>query len=110
MPHLLSSLVRRAAAVALVLAWSAQGAFAQMGPILTGQGPINRSMGGASTAAPIDSIGALFWNPATTSALPNSVDIGAELVLPQTRVRSSIPANGFRPGIPPISLSGATDG
>ena len=39
-----------------------------------GVGPINRSMGGAATAAPLDSAGALYWNPATIGALPSNRD------------------------------------
>ena len=40
---------------------------AQFGLALSGVGPINRSMGGAAVAAPIDAAGAFFWNPATIS-------------------------------------------
>src|SRR6266478_4809911 len=38
---------------------------AQFGLAISGVGPINRSMGGAATAAPLDSAGAIYWNPAT---------------------------------------------
>src|ERR1700682_2128545 len=55
----------------LALAWSALPVRAQYGLDLTGAGPVNRSMGGASVAAPLDGVGAIFWNPATTTALPN---------------------------------------
>jgi long-chain fatty acid transport protein len=65
---------------------------AQQGLMLSGAGPINRSMGGASTAAPLDSIGALYWNPATTSGLPGSeLAFGVELLFPQARLSSSLP-------------------
>ncbi|MDA1052767.1 MAG: hypothetical protein O3C40_20120, partial [Planctomycetota bacterium] len=51
-----------------VLASLASSAFGQ-GVFLTGVGAVNRSMGGAATAAPIDAMGALHWNPATISGL-----------------------------------------
>src|SRR5580704_2881729 len=79
----------------LVLAAAVAPAQAQLGIILTGAGPVNRSMGGASTAAPIDASGALYWNPATISGLPgNSMDFGVELLYPQTRLSSSITGLG----------------
>jgi long-chain fatty acid transport protein len=89
-------------------ALSALPAHAQIGPILLGPGPVNRSMGGASVAAPIDSLGALYWNPATITALPSSMDFGMEILMPRTTLASSVPANGFGPGLPPIPLSGST--
>ena len=39
-------------------------AHAQHGIILSGGGPITRSMGGTGTANPLDSLGCFFWNPA----------------------------------------------
>jgi long-chain fatty acid transport protein len=90
------------------LAWSALPARAQMGPVLTGAGPVNRSMGGAAVAAPIDATGSLFWNPATSSALPSSsLDFGMEILWPQTTVASSLPADAFGPGIPAVPLAGS---
>jgi long-chain fatty acid transport protein len=89
-------------------ALSALPAHAQIGPILIGPGPVNRSMGGASVAAPIDSLGALYWNPATITALPSSMDFGMEILMPRTTLASSVPASGFGPGLPPIPLSGST--
>src|ERR1022692_4024521 len=78
---------------ALMLA--ALPAQAQIGILFTGAGPVNRSMGGASTAAPIDASGALYWNPATISGLPSSsIDFGVELLYPQTRLGSSITGLG----------------
>ncbi|MEZ6058173.1 MAG: outer membrane protein transport protein [Planctomycetaceae bacterium] len=84
-------------------------AVAQHGTVLTGVGPINRSMGGASTAAPLSSAGALYWNPATLSGLNQSeLEIGAELLFPHASLGSRVPANTFGPGVPPIDLSGTT--
>jgi long-chain fatty acid transport protein len=49
-------------------------------------------MGGASAAAPLDAIGAIFWNPATTSGLGSSqLGFGVELLFPQARMSSSLP-------------------
>ncbi len=89
------TLSRRWALSLLVLALGAGPAWAQAGIVLTGAGPINRSMGGASVGAPLDGTGALYWNPATISALPSSsLDFGLELLYPQTRLSSSISGLG----------------
>ncbi len=96
-------------ATGLILGLTAMPALAQHGPILSGAGPINQSMGGAATAAPLSASGALLWNPATLSGLDRSqLDVGAELLFPQTSLSSSVPANTFGPGVPPVSMSGTT--
>ena len=93
----------------LIVGSMATPAAAQFGPIISGSGAINRSMGGASTAAPLSPGGALFWNPATLSGLEGSqIEFGAELLLPHSTLSSSVPANTFGPGVPPIDLSGST--
>src|SRR5690242_5787135 len=90
----------------VALALIAAGTFvlpasAQMGVILSGAGAVNRSMAGASTAAPIDASGALYWNPASISGLPgSSLDIGVEMLYPQTRLASSFSPSVFGPGVP----------
>lgn len=74
------------------------------GLILQGVGPVNRSMAGAATAAPIDAAGAIFRNPATMSGLAgNQVTFGAELLLQTETISSTIPTMGG-------PLSGTTDG
>ena len=94
---------------ALILAVAATPAVAQFGPVFSATGPVNRSMGGASTAAPVSASGALLWNPATLSGLDGSqLDVGAELLFPHTTLSSSVPANTFGPGFPPVDLSGRT--
>ena len=101
-------LVRALLASALVFSLSAWG-YAQ-GIALDGAGPINRAMGGAATAAPIDSIGALLWNPASISGLPSSeIAFGLELLLPTESVSSSIASGSFGPGVPPINVGGSTN-
>ncbi len=70
---------------------SLAGTVDAQGILVTGVGPVNRSMAGAGTAAPLDSIGALHWNPASISALPSSeIAFGAELLLADTDLSSSI--------------------
>lgn len=54
-------------------------AFSQAGHIMQGVGSVNMSMGGASTAQPLDISGALHWNPASISAFDDKIlkfDIG----------------------------------
>jgi len=54
-------------------------AFSQAGHIMQGVGAFNMSMGGASTAQPLDISGALQWNPASISAFNDKIikfDIG----------------------------------
>ncbi len=101
----------RLRAVVFMLASVAQGsAFAQEGLLLSGVGPINRSMGGASTAAPIDASGALHWNPASISGLAQSeLEFGVELLYPQMDLSSSIAPGTLGGGFPPVGLSGSTD-
>ena len=82
-------------------------ASAQFGAQMTGVGAINRSMGGASTAAPLDTLGAFLWNPATISALPNSADMSVELLMPHSKLSSSVAANAFGAGTPSVGLSGS---
>ena len=53
--------------------------YAQTGHIMQGVGAFNMSMGGASTAQPLDISGALQWNPATVSTFEGKIlkfDIG----------------------------------
>ncbi len=78
-----SALPSRVAVVLLTLTLCCEGSqlFGQ-GISLTGAGPVNRSMAGAGTAAPLDAIGALHWNPGSISALPtNELSFGMELLL-----------------------------
>src|SRR4051812_42158136 len=84
---------------------------AQFGDSLPGVGPINRSMGGAAVAAPIDAAGALFWNPATIAGLPSSeLETAFELLIVRTSLSSRIAAGALGPGLPPRSLYGHTGG
>jgi len=85
--------------------WQALG----QGTALRGVSPVNESMGGASVACPIDSAGALHWNPASISGLAASdMSFGMELILPSSTLSSSVPALGLsgtdrsEPGVTPV--------
>ncbi|HLW66341.1 MAG TPA: outer membrane protein transport protein [Gemmataceae bacterium] len=55
-------------------------------------GAVNQSMGGASTAAPTDALGAMLWNPAAISGLKESeVDISSAFLIPNIYVSSTLP-------------------
>lgn len=88
----------------------ATGVYAQ-GIALNGAGPINRAMGGAATAAPIDSIGAILWNPASISGLQSSeIAFGMEVLLPTEQLSSSIARGALGSGMPPVNIGGSTGG
>ncbi|GHT45585.1 hypothetical protein FACS189454_05320 [Planctomycetales bacterium] len=54
--------------------------------MLRSVGPVNESVGGVATAMPISASGAIFWNPASISALDkNSIEIGVGLIQPHSR-------------------------
>ena len=50
--------------VALFVALTTPGSVRAQGLLLPGGGAAHLSMGGASSATPVDAIGALYWNPA----------------------------------------------
>lgn len=84
------------------------------GLMLPALGPVNRSMGGASVAAPLDAIGCLHWNPAAISGLGSSeMEFGVELLLPKIDATStSVPmlggtgTTGAEPGVIPLPSIG----
>jgi len=78
--------------------------FAQAGHIMQGVGAVNMSMGGASTAQPLDISGALHWNPATISTFDSKIidfNIGAFFSSPE--LSGSLPAGMLGPGAPAVS-------
>jgi long-chain fatty acid transport protein len=91
--------------------------FAQAGHIMQGVGAVNMSMGGASTAQPIDISGALQWNPASISTFDSKImnfDLGLFFSSPE--LSSSMPAgmmwpaDAFGPGSPASpAVSGVTE-
>ncbi|WP_197443089.1 OmpP1/FadL family transporter [Lignipirellula cremea] len=67
----------------------AQGVYAP------GLGPINRSMGSAAVAAPLDGIGAIAWNPATLSGFKRSeLEMSVELLFANIETSSSVAGIG----------------
>lgn len=92
----------------LFLVWAASSSAQAQGIMISAQGPVNRSMGGAGVAAPLEAIGSLYWNPASISALPASeLGFGTALVLPVLETDSSIPGLGSgstqaEPGVTPV--------
>src|SRR4051794_11945584 len=98
--------IRMAAAIGLI-AVCAPPATAQ-GIIAPGAGPINRSMAGASTAAPID-FGSSYWNPATLSGLDRQEFLlGTELIIPSIHLNTILPANSVNGVFPPTDRSGTS--
>ena len=74
----------------LILAGSYTQTQAQ-GIYLPTSGAVNRSMGGASTAAAVDAVGALYWNPAVISGLEKSeLGFGMDMLFVDLDLSSSI--------------------
>ena len=74
-------------------------AFGQ-GIFMRGVGAVNESFGGAAVGAPLDSMGALTWNPATISALPQSeMGFSAAMILPNMRVTTPFGTVNGQPGV-----------
>jgi len=77
--------------LASILLFALSATVWSQGLALSGIGPVNQSMGGASTAAPIDAAGALHWNPASISGLESSeVTFGVAISLPKEELSSSL--------------------
>jgi long-chain fatty acid transport protein len=85
------------------------GGIHAQGIAIPGAGPVNRSMAGTGVAAPLDAAGAIHWNPASITGLDSSeFVIGAEFLYLNTYIGSTVEANAFGPGSPPVTLSGET--
>lgn len=98
---------RIAACVVAMVVVGSSAASAQ-GIISAGAGPINRSMAGASTAAPVD-FGASYWNPATLSFLEHDeVLLGSELIIPSLHYTGLLPAGSINGVLPLISRQGTS--
>jgi long-chain fatty acid transport protein len=106
-PSLLS-LSQCLALALLTLSLKVVPAGAQFGLLFSGNGAVNRSMGGVAQATAIDATGAVYWNPATISGLDSTqVALGVELLYPQSRLASTYAAGALGPGVPPVLLSGS---
>ena len=78
--------------VALLLVALPSVASAQPGVYLPGGGAVNGGMAGVSTAAPLDAMGALYWNPAAIGRLGrNEASIGGAFIYPDISISSSRP-------------------
>lgn len=67
--------------------------FAQSGHLMQGVGAVNMSMGGASTAQPIDISGALKWNPAAISVFEGrTISLNVGLLMANPEISSTVPA------------------
>lgn len=68
--------------------------FSQAGHIMQGIGATNMSMGGASTAQPLDINGALQWNPAAISAFDQRIlSVNAGLFFSSPALSSTVPTS-----------------
>lgn len=84
-------LFRILGSVFLLFASGALGTVWAQGIIFPGSGAVNRAMGGASTAAPVDAAGAIYWNPAVISGLlKNQVFVGADFLYADTFLDSAV--------------------
>jgi long-chain fatty acid transport protein len=85
-------------------------AMGQAGHIMQGVGAVNMSMGGASTAQPIDISGAIQWNPAAISVFDkNEIKFDIGLFFASPELSSSLPAGALGPGAPAVSGTTADD-
>ena len=88
------------------LAWSTPSM--GQGLISPTAGPINSSMAGASTAAPID-FGASYWNPAAISGLDRQEFLlGSALILPSIHLQTTLPADSIAGRFPTADRSGTS--
>ena len=61
------------------------------GVFLRSSGAVNESVGSVATGMPLDGSGALYWNPASISALEkNELSIGLGIILPESTVESKV--------------------
>jgi long-chain fatty acid transport protein len=90
--------------IKVLLLFFTSAVFSQAGHIMQGVGAVNMSMGGASTAQPLDISGAMQWNPATLSTFDSKIfklDVG--LFFSSPKLSSSLPAGMLGPGAPGVS-------
>jgi long-chain fatty acid transport protein len=94
------------ACLAFIVAMTIHSEVRGQGLIAPSAGPINSSMAGASTAAPVD-FGASYWNPAILSALEDQeVLIGSALTFPSIHLQSALPAGSVGGIFPPTNRFG----
>jgi long-chain fatty acid transport protein len=77
--------------------------------VVTAAGPVNRSMAGAAVGCPIDSAGAIFWNPASLAGLEKSdMTYSAAMYYGTNHLSSSLPAGSLAPGFPAATTGGTS--
>jgi len=87
----------------LVVVLFTSAIFAQAGHVMQGVGAVNMSMGGASTAQPIDISGALQWNPASISVFDSKIlDFNIGIFFSAPELSSSLPAGTMGAGSPAV--------
>ena len=86
--------IRFVVVIVILVCYSPLQTVHAQGLMLRGVGAVNESVGGTATAMPLDASGALYWNPATISALPkNEMSLGLELIQAHSRVNTSAGGN-----------------
>lgn len=81
--------LRRFAALLLLLGLASEAR--SQGAYISTAGPVNRALGGAAVAAPIDALGATYWNPATISGFAKSeTALSLDVLFPSHTVSSSV--------------------
>lgn len=89
---------RRGILLLLLVVFHVSPVLAQ-GVYVSSSGPVSRSLGGATTAAPLDALSAMYWNPAAISGLQSSqVEFSNDLLFANHTVSSSV-----------FGVSGSTD-
>lgn len=91
----------RNALLTFAVLFAANSSLFAQGIFLTGVGAVNRSMGGAATAAPLDAMGAIHWNPATISGLQcNELSFSTEIMLIDERLTAGATARDETGAVP----------
>lgn len=84
-------IVPLAVALLCLVPWQAFG----QGIFLPASGAVNRGMGGATTGTAIESIGSMYWNPATISQLKSDeMAFGFEAIFTNYTLSSTFPQAG----------------
>jgi len=92
----------------LVLLWPV-AAHGTDGHFLHGAGPVNEAMGGADTGICLDATGSIAWNAACTARFQGRrFEFHGTLFFPWRSLSSTVNANAFGPGMPPVTLSGTS--
>ena len=87
----------------------ASSLYATDGHFLHGEGPVNEAMGGADTGVCLDVSGSIAWNPACMTQFQGKhLELYGTIFIPWRSLSSTVDANAFGTGMPPVTLSGTT--